>query len=66
MAFGLKTYPDKAPSWKTWRNGLNSVIQQSTMTASECDETYGTNFAPKPKDHPLYKMLKARKEDNMT
>lgn len=66
MAFGLKTYPAKALSWKAWKNGLSSVIQQDSMTAAECDMIYGTHFAPKQKEHPLYRMLKEKKEDKMT
>lgn len=71
MAFGLKTYEDKVA-----REDLKDLFKQEYpqaswytqeyMTAKECDERYGTTFSPNPKMHPLYRMLKARKEGNMT
>ena len=40
-------------------------VSQQFMTAKECDKMFGTNFSndglPDFKDHPLYRMLKARK-----
>lgn len=61
MPFGLKTYEDKLH-----REDLKDLFKQEYLTAKKCDERYGTNFSPNPKMHPLYKILKARKEDAMT
>lgn len=63
MAYGLKTYQVKAPSWQQWRNGLN-VMTKELLTASECDAKYGTNFSPKPKEHPLYRLLKSKSSES--
>lgn len=63
MAYGLKTYPDKAPSWQQWRNGLN-VMSRELLTVKECDEKYGTSFSPKPKNHPLYRILKSKSSES--
>ena len=62
MAFGLKTHEDKAISWSTWRNGLNTFETEAKLTASECDKIYGTHFSPNIKENPLYRLLKSRKD----
>ena len=62
MAYGLKTHEDKAVSWKTWRNGLNTFTTEATLTAKECDKIYGTHFSSNIKDSPLYRLLKSRKD----
>ena len=65
MAYGLKTHQDtiSATNPEQW-------VKQQYMTASECDKLFGTHFVeqglPTHKNHPLYRLLKARKEDKMT
>ena len=61
MAFGLETHEDKAISWSTWRNGVNSFVKHEMLTAEECDKIYGTHFSPNIKESPLYRLLKSRK-----
>lgn len=59
MAFGVKTYEDRLDGF---RYGINTFMEEKTLTAKECDRIYGTHFSPNIKENPLYRLLKSRKD----